>query len=361
MVVAPGFYNGRVGEWYSGNGNAADQVSFFNGHGFLNLNVTADRKYSATLRFEGQSLRFKGGFAQNGYSELWIPRKGKPGLIIRLTSTGGAPGEIVGQVISGARQLEFSVLPSVYDAKFGNNHPLVGRRYTMLLPTAGADLGHGYSTMSVAANGTAKFVGKFADGTKLTMSSRIVNARNDAWVVPIHSSLSTNASGMVWGDIDIYKVEASGSGVLGGYLQWLRPANWKLSQGAFLKDVYPAGQRYMPPQKGISLLSGPMAPSSFVLTIISGFDSHQFVQSGIWPSSNKPMLTTPVSGGMTVQFSAANGLLKGSFTRVINGKFVKIAYEGLVFTAPVSTPPLGTLRGGGFFSKGNWGGTYTLE
>jgi hypothetical protein len=116
-----------------------------------------------------------------------------------------------------------------------------------------------------------------------------------------------------------------------------------------------AGTRYSI-SAGNSFLSGNRTAAGFTLNI----DPQQallptaIAQKGTWPSNNTPGFVQPISSGLQMTFSSANGSLQGVFNRTINGAQVPTQFQGTMFRKPVSTgrgQPL--LRGAGYFISGN--------
>jgi hypothetical protein len=140
-------------------------------------------------------------------------------------------------------------------------------------------------------------------------------------------------------------------------MEWLRrPAasSSALSSG-FLKRSNIAGARFSM-VAGISLISGNSTTANFTLTIDPQKRSlvSAIAQKGTWPSNNAPAFVQPISSGLQMTFSSANGSLQGVFNRTINGAQVPTQFQGTMFGKPVSTgrgQPL--LRGAGYFISGN--------
>ena len=155
----------------------------------------------------------------------------------------------------------------------------------------------------------------------------------------------------------IPKIPSINSAELLGSFEWLRSANAtsSLFPAGFLGRINVVGTRYSI-STGNSLLSGNGTATGFTLNI----DSQRAVlptaiaQKGTWPSNNTPAFLQPVSSGLQMTFSSANGSVQGAFNRTINGRQVPTAFQGVMFGKPVSTGagrPM--LRGAGFFISGN--------
>ena len=356
----PGVYTGLVGEGLVGAGGTPDRTAFFEGNGFLSITVRDDRSFTGSLRLEGKSLPLKSPLDAFGQAVVTAKRTGRPDVTVALGFASG--NRITGMVSSGGSLMPFIALTAPFSGKAGNVHPLSAHRYTVALPSPGAELGHGYATMTVDAKGIAKMAGKLADGTKFTAAPMSTDAGDGNWLLPCYAPVYSGATGMIWGEILIPKVPESGSPAVTGDIGWLRPENAKLAQAAFLKVVEPIGGRYIPPLKGISLLSGNATAANFLLTVDPASHSVQtFSPTGLWSLSNKPTITqTPVP--VKLSYTSASGLIKGSFSRMVGGKTVSTPYEAVVFSSPLALPGgADELRGAGFFSAGGAAGAIELS
>jgi hypothetical protein len=137
----------------------------------------------------------------------------------------------------------------------------------------------------------------------------------------------------------------------------LRPVNAAspLFPAGFLGRTNVAGTRYSI-STGNSLLSGNRTATGFTLNIDPqrALLPTAIAQKGTWPSNNAPGFVQPVSFGLQMTFSSANGSVQGVFNRTINGAQVPTQFQGTMFGKPVSTgkgQPM--LRGAGFFISGN--------
>ena len=346
-----------MGSGDTGTGSASDQTLYMAGNGGVVFTLNPLGTFSGTLFFEGSKRPFKGIFNSEGEGIVGIERSGLSPLILSIKTDGPAPGRVTGQLTNGARALGFVADPSV---RIGDTHPFAGNRYTILFPAPDISHGHGYAVMTIAADGTAKIVGKLADGTKLTVSPRAVDPGGSNWLLPVHALLYSKATGMLRGEVSLPKVAPANAPDLAAELGWLRPADPKKLQTAFLKPLASLGERYIAPAKGVSFLSGSEAESGFSLVVDP--DGQFVTQTGTWPGSNKPLLTNPVASGLKISYTSASGIVKGSFNRPSGTKAVSTKYEGIVFSKPL-TPPgsISTIRGGGFFSTAGAAGSVEIS
>jgi hypothetical protein len=192
-----------------------------------------------------------------------------------------------------------------------------------------------------------------ATGDPISASAGFVDSGDGNWVMPIYST----GNGIFTGEIVIPKMQSINSAEMIGSFEWLRPRNAtsSLLPVGFLNRTNVAGTRYSI-STGNSLLSGNRTTAGFTLNIDPQRTAlaTAISQRGTWPASNIPALTQPISSGLKVSFTSANGSLKGSFNRNVNGAQVSTPFQGVMFGNPLSIgvgQPL--LRGAGYFISGN--------
>jgi hypothetical protein len=229
-----------------------------------------------------------------------------------------------------------------------NTHPLSGKHYTVIVPSPDASLGHGYATLAVNAKGTAKLVGKLADGTAITSTSLVGDDGGSNWVIPVHVFLYKSL-GVVTGELQLPKPEPVGSAAVLGTLQWVRPADPKAKtyKNGFFFPSNAGGLAWTAlSKKGPALIPG------------GGFTLNVNTQSfqGTWSATNVPALLPKPS---LISLTAASGLLKGNAVTLVNKKAVKAPFEGVILASPLTlTTSSGniTVQGAGF-SPGATGST----
>jgi len=182
-------FNALAGDGDLGTGTEADREAFFEDNGFVSVTTTDSGGFSGTLRLEGKTLALRGQFDGYGEESLVVKRTGKSNAVVELVFDTMAPGKISGNVTTDGNPMTFTALPGNYSGVKTDVHPLGGKRYTVILPAPEAAYGHGYATLVVAANGTATFAGKLADGTTFTTTARTVDDGSGNWVIPVHIPL----------------------------------------------------------------------------------------------------------------------------------------------------------------------------
>jgi hypothetical protein len=263
------------------------------------------------------------------------------------------PGEISGNITVSGSALSFRALRAAYTIGTAS-HALGSRAYTLAIPApSGLALGHGFASVAIQKNGFATATGRLATGDAISASAGFVDSGDGNWVMPVYST----GNGIFTGEIVIPKTPTINSAKLLGSFEWLRPVNAAspLFPAGFLGRTNVAGTRYSI-STGNSLLSGNRTATGFTLNIDPqrALLPTAIAQKGTWPSNNAPGFVQPVSFGLQMTFSSANGSVQGVFNRTINGAQVPTQFQGTMFGKPVSTgkgQPM--LRGAGFFMSGN--------
>jgi hypothetical protein len=348
-----GLYNGLVGTGEIGTGSATEMDAFESKNGFIALSLSSVGLVSGNLSIEGQTSPLTGNFSSNKTISVSITRANKTAAIATLQLIAALPGEISGNVTVSGNTLPFRALRAAYTTN-GTAHALANRSYTLVIPPPdGVLAGHGYATFTTQGNGSAVVTGRLATGDAISASAGFVDSGDGNWVLPIYST----GNSVLTGEIVIPKTLASGAAEMSGTMEWLRKATVAsnpLSSG-FLKRSNIAVARFSM-VAGSSLISGNSTTANFTLTIDPQKRSlvSAIAQKGTWPLSNIPALTQPISSGLKLTFTSANGSVQGSFNRTVNGAQIPTQFQGVMFGKPVSTGKGQTLlRGAGYFISGN--------
>ena len=362
-----GTYNGLVGNGDIGTGAAKDMQAFPLKNGFVTFSLGSTGALSGNLNIDGQTSRFTGNFTTNRTAAITISRANKTPAQASLQLTPALPGEISGNITVSGEALSFRALRAAYTIGTASHalgsrtytigtasHALGSRTYTLAIPApSGLALGHGFARVAIQKNGFATATGRLATGDVISASAGFVDSGDGNWVMPVYST----GNGIFTGEIVIPKTPSINSAELLGSFEWLRTANAasSLFPAGFLGGTNVAGTRYSM-SAGNSFLSGNRTAAGFTLNI----DPQRtllptaIAQKGTWPAKNTPALVQPISSGLKMTFSSANGSVQGVFNRTINGAQVPTQFQGAMFGKPVSTgngQPL--LRGAGYFISGN--------
>jgi hypothetical protein len=348
-----GLYNGLVGTGDIGTGSVTEMDAFESKNGFIALSLLSSGLVSGNLSIEGQTSPLTGNFSSNKTISVSITRANKTAAIATLQLIAALSGEISGNVTMSGNTLPFRALRAAYTAN-GTAHALANRSYTVIIPPPdGVLAGHGFATFTTQGNGSALVTGRLATGDAISASAGFVDSGDGNWVLPIYST----GNSVLTGEMVIPKTLAAGAAEISGTMEWLRKptvASNSLSSG-FLKRSNISGAGYSI-VTGSSLMSGNSTTANFTLTIDPqrALLPTAIAQKGTWPSNNTPGFVQPISSGLQMTFSSANGSVQGVFNRTINGAQVPTAFQGVMFGKPVSTgrgQPL--LRGAGYFISGN--------
>jgi hypothetical protein len=111
---------------------------------------------------------------------------------------------------------------------------------------------------------------------------------------------------------------------------------------------------YVPPARGSSFWTGTTASGEFTMLAnsLDGASWAEESRTGRWDARNAPVVTGGGEvRGWTLLYTAATGLLRGSFPNPTGGtKPASLTWEGVVFSKALSLPSgESPLRGTGFF------------
>lgn len=289
--------------------------------GQLSLNVTPLGLFTGTLFTGGKRLTVRGLFVDEGTAIASVKIPGKGTAILFL-----APGESGSLIVAmfGREILSGVLAPTaVLD-------PAVKTLFTVALPYQGGDrpVGSGYASARIMPNGAVTFVGKFADGTKLSWGSTL-SVLDSVPLIPVYSEPLRGGfcGGLFIGTASAPAFQAS--------LRWKRPRAARATlpyPNGFSGDLGGVMDFYTIPPKG-------------VMPVDFGSDDHGDVEvSG-------PTISTVV-GGMNVvgtRLVSSAPLLSFAINRntgLFTGK-IKAGTRTVVFNGAV----LQSLKGGfGYFT-----------
>jgi hypothetical protein len=188
----------------------------------------------------------------------------------------------------------------------------------MLLPSqsTGSDApqGHSFGTIMVNANGTARFAGTMADGTRATVSAPV--SKHGTW--PMAAMLYTGSGSLIsWLTFTNDAVKLSD---IQGAVSWIKPSlsNSKLYPSGFTIETEAMGSVY----------KKPASAQSPVLTFSQGVLD---VVGGNYGAENTFDVTLQGTKGFSADntvklgFASANGLLRGTIPDPLTGKSLKIS------------------------------------
>ena len=222
--------------------------------GLVQLVVTSQRSFTATLVFGGKSFTVRGAFDALGDFATTLPGATPLSVQFSLETVNGAPF-ISGRISGGGATGTFTA-----GRNFSPTHaaPAAGY-YTVWLPRS-ADLtapqGHGSGALAVSSAGSGRLVMTLGDGTVASFGATL--PRSLPW--PIYIPLD-RAGGSLSGALTFRDVP--GTSHVDGRLAWFR-------SGVFATEVELRGSRYTAPPRGVRVLDFPDLHRNAVLQIVGG-------------------------------------------------------------------------------------------
>jgi hypothetical protein len=308
--------------------------------GFFQATTTSRGSYSAALTLLGHKYRFSGRFDSSGGATHPLARGKLNPLTVKLQLDALGSDQVRGQVSDGTWSADLLADRAVYDKKY-LPAPQSGV-YTLLIPgTPGAGQspsGNGYGTVTVDGSGRVRFVGRLADGTRISESTSL--SKSGDW--PFYVSFFSG-EGSVLGWLEFTNRATDD---INGLLSWNRlpQPSARLYPGGFAVLSQATGAQYMPPASGgtvpnfngrqISLTAGNLA-SNLVSQILS-IEDNPFRYSDF--------------SGLTLRISPATGLFTGGAQDPVTGR--SISFQGAILQKQN--------LGGGFFLGPSQGGNVLI-
>jgi hypothetical protein len=306
--------------------------------------------FTAQARYGGKVYNMAGKFDTGGRAEPSFTRTSSFTLFLRISAR--APGVITGEVRdSGQKVADLTAKQSYYSA--ARPHPRPGR-YTVLLdpPTPGPNdtpatlpLGHGYGAFVLVKTGSARFVGKLADGTPIVIAGFL--AQDGA--IPVH--LLPYRTGLLHGELFFRPLLAASD--LEGSLRWRKkndrpkdrayPAGFEsvVTADGSLHIRPPLNERVLNlPTGTIEVGGGNIAPADW-FTRNFGMNTRNFVTIVATnpPSTDKIRLVlNPATGTISGNFIPPGGKAPRRFVGVLLRKQNRAA--GLFLGAPPKGTPV---------------------
>lgn len=313
-------------------------------HGSLTASLTPrSGSLSGKVCLDGKTTSFAGVAMGNG--TVWFRA---PDKSLRTTLDLGAGAQMTGQIDAGILLVEVSsaagsmagsARPAAYSKVSQvpaslRNSPTQGF-YTAALPAkaqtpakalAEYPQGTGYGSITLKDNGTLRFAGVLADGTKYTAASALVAGDES----PVHALLPTPASttremgGSLLGAL-VFDAGAADSDVSGNDLRWFRPAVGEQSgstTAALATQLYTPGW----PEGIVVDLVGTMydKTASAQSTLGLGGPARLSFREGKLPAEvevtnfsvagNAVVKLPATDRSFSLSFVQSTGLMRGSFT-----------------------------------------------
>jgi hypothetical protein len=179
------------------------------------VSVTGQLAYTGSIRVGSGRYAFSGKMSPQYAGTNTIVLSDGTTLTLEFDlGAGSHAGTITGEVSDGVWTADLSGARSRFDPR---RNPTPNRGYyTIVFAGRGAE-GHGFGTAKVSADGTVRFAGSLADGTKVTQSAML--SSNGVWplYVPLYSG-----RGLMMSRIEFVDRTRSD---LDGTLSWIKETN----------------------------------------------------------------------------------------------------------------------------------------
>lgn len=279
--------------------------------GSITLTVTASRYYTGKLQLNGGTFALSGTLRSDGTDTKTLLSRRQTSVRLDLVLQGS--DYLTGSVAVNGQGGSADILG--YRAVFHSRTNLAPQagRYTLAVAGSDSDAlpgGSGYGTFSVSSAGQVKFVGSFADGTKVSQSSWVAAEGQWPFYAPLYSR-----KGMALGWMGL----TNGQG-FGGTMAWVKPTvKAKCYPAGFGWVTEVAGSRYTPPSKGSNVFGTTNATLNLTLTggDLKGALVDQFTLNG-----KNQVKALPTSGKLSLSFTPSTGLFHGRAIDPVSHKTV---------------------------------------
>jgi hypothetical protein len=287
---------------FASPGTSAGLVGEDGTQGYLQATIQRTGAVSARIVYEGKAYALSGKLDATGALTRSIARAGKPPLQVTLRANWfGQSGVVTADVTDGSKVSAALLKRSAFTA--AQPVPEAGR-YTVLIEAEGASLadaseqpvGSGSGIVVVAATGRIGFVGRLADGTRVSQATWLSESGTWPLYIPLHGGAGAVSGNVTFRDRpDLTDLD--------GGLIWQRPA---LSQARFYRKGFTTrvalgGSRF-------SALPAAFTQQQLEATL----------REGNLPTprtARVPAFARNVTrnGDLVLSVDASNGLLTGSF------------------------------------------------
>jgi len=339
FIQVRGTYNGLF--FMAGGVNHTNSGSF-------KITTTDKGAYSALISVGGKKYSASGQLDLDGKATKVIKRTGlAPVTVVWCLNLQGA--DAVAGTVTATNWHEIATLSgdrALYHATT-NPAPQAGT-YTLVIPgspgSTSTPQGDGYGTATVGANGTVKFGGALADGTKISQS--VTLSKNGEW--PLYAPLYRGRGSVLsWVVFDAIRT----NDVLHGLLSWIRPPGPapKYYTNGFMAESLLTGWGYRNPGTTNRIL----VLTNGLLVLGGGNLGQVFTNKFILGPNNK--VTNDGPNKLELTFTGRSGQFTGLFTGTFmeKGTTKKVTFQGAVLQKPN--------YGSGFFLGTNQSGSIRLQ
>lgn len=335
FLTLKGKYNGLV------------QAGLFNATqtGAFTLDLTPTGGFTGSLNLGAEKVGLKGSFDANGVATLVFPRKGKTPLTLTLQADlASGSDQITGTISDGGFTASIVGDRVVFDPK-SNPAPQQGT-YTAILPSSEPlrstePFGHGFASVVVSPNGSARVVANLADNVVVSFSAQL--SKNG--VLPVYGVLKNTT---LAGTVLFGSTPAEGAS---GSLNWNRTAVTGIP--ALDREIGFEAEQFTKPGKNQRVISALDASGGVATVSLNGAGyADEVTQNLTVGTDHKVVVTTTPSGGVLTLSIAAN---TGTFTGTIRkpGTTKTLNLKGAFLQ--------GAGFGAGYFTDGSASGYIVIE
>lgn len=238
---------------YRGLLNAGENTSFSN-LGTVTINLSGYGYFSAEITLAGRSYRLKGAINPDSLEfHGFILRDNAYPLAVNLYFSSDEYGASIGASVGDDLTTSTGILRHVVsdsdaDPSLQSGYHTVTFAQSGFSGDAGP-LGTGYGGVTIANNGTLRFVGSANDGTPVAQGTRLVVA--DRWLFFANAGLHRGA---LSGEIIL---DSTNTPPITGSAAWYKvpTPGAKLYPGPFVATLDVMGSRYVPPADGVRVIA----------------------------------------------------------------------------------------------------------
>jgi len=328
------------------DGLVAALVETSSNTGTLSITLAGAGSFTGSFNLAGVKYSFHGAFDPGTGLAQVTATPSAPGGSITLNLTldlTGSSAQVTGSLSGGVA----STLSATLAPFNRNTNPVPGNlvgSYTALLTGTDFSQGTGFGVLTVGSDGTVKFAGALADGTRFSQGSTL--DQDEIWLLYL---LLYNKAGFVSGGVAFS--EQPGVSDFAGNLAWMKPVTaGPIYPGSFTENLSVIGSKYIPPVKKQRVLNFPNASPDALFTASGGNLATSPLPINVTlTTANKVIGPVADPNHLKLSISTSSGLISGSF---LDGAATP-AFNGVVFQKQS--------LGGGFFLGTSESGVFTLE
>jgi hypothetical protein len=283
--------------------------------GRVSLTISSTGAVTGSITHQGRSYSFLSKLSDLPNATRTITPTaitGTPAITASFTlteATGVITGDVSGAAVSAKRAVP--VLLATQGRYNLGLSPTLADSTNPALPQ-----GSGFGTLTVAANGTATWVGRLGDNNVNGVVFTVVSGLAADGTVPLHQSLYALGSGSAQGWLAI-----SGAQIITEQsFDWLKlnkPGNStsrSYKTGFALHSLEADGAKYVKPSVGVNVLGLSGSTDNAELEFTMGGLPTTLTQLLSLPATNLPVITLPSVNSVTLKLDLTLGTFSGGFT-----------------------------------------------